>query len=148
MTYKTRLKISTVLGLAGVLGLSLIFYNYLPDKANELVRRETEIQMENVSNLIPDDITSMALEQKRILKLISKDDRVIALAERAVEEEPDYSRDVKLARDLTVDYKLDNLLIMDNTGRKRSLHPEAARIGRKDLNLLENIRLASSRMLF
>ena len=148
MTLRTRLLLVTVLGLIGLAGMATGFYVLLPEQANEWLRREAQTRLEQAAENYLADLSRLAEPARSVLPRIADDPKVAVLARSPGGGADDLARHVELARRLCEGFSLDNLVLIDNTGVLRSLHPEAARIGFRDPARLEIARQAAATPIF
>lgn len=147
MRLETRLKVSTVVSLVGITGLALMFYIFLPDQADEVLRRESESRLEKVSEHFVENIRNISEPVAETLERVLKDDSVLALLSEN-ESMHDLAADVDLAKKLSRKYTLEKLLIIDKSSIVRSAWPEAARAGLKDIKLHELAKESFKRPVF
>jgi|GEM_PF-3310092 len=143
MSTETRLKVLTAVSLIALAGLAVLFYMFLPEQADEVMRRESEIHLEQVGERFVEDL--YVLGDATALKLVQlkKDTLVQELVVQDEENVNALAADVDLAGKLCKKYGLAELFIIDNNAVVRSAFPEAARVGLKDLKALEQARQAA-----
>lgn len=145
MTLRTRLTLSTLLGILLLAGLSLSFYLMLPDLADELLRRDAETRLDEGAGELPEALRALAEPAQTALRALIEDGELLALAR---EREGQEAAPWDLARDLAARYGLSSLVLLDGTGRLLSLHPDAARVGMNDPAALALARAALQRPVF
>lgn len=148
MKLRSRLKLSAFLGICGLIGLAVLFYLYLPRQADELIRRQAEDNLERLADRLDSDIASLGAPARMSLAALIQDTRVREMDIETEEAAKDPGLKVDLAKKLCARYEIDNLILIDNTGVQHSLHPEAARVGMKNMAWLETARQAAIAPVF
>jgi len=144
---RTRLFLSTILGLVGICGLAAAIYWYLPQGMEEYLRRDTETRLAHAAKSMQVELESQGQELEGQLEKVVK--KLQTGAGLDFENgASDAAVMVELARSLAKENSLDQLAVIDANSKILSIHPKAARIGLRDKDMRSSAEAAASRAIF
>lgn len=149
MTHERRLKLTAIVSLLGIVGLSALLFYALPKEAREFLRRDSEKRLEAAAERLPEMLLENAEQSLRALQKLKSQPRTTELFERTAQDDAaSLAGSVSLAKSLAAQHGLSSLLFLDKTGKLLSLHPNEAMIGFQKPDLLEVAKAAPKTPIF
>ncbi len=144
MTLRTRLTWLTLAAIIALVGLTVILLLWLPDGAEELLRREAQSSLQQVVKQYPEDVARLAEANRKALERLQSEAELLELSRQTEVQVEELAKHVDLAHRLAQKVGLPNLIVLDANGICRTLTPDEAKIGLRDLQSLELAKQAGS----